>query len=77
MISCRHTQIVAVKICVCADVCVFVSGLLLFCMVASELWDAETRPVDFVCDRESRRAMNVAAEMETALVRPADTAADR
>uniref|UniRef100_A0A667Z598 Thrombopoietin n=1 Tax=Myripristis murdjan TaxID=586833 RepID=A0A667Z598_9TELE len=43
----------------CVCVCVFVSGLLLLCMVASELWDAETRPVDFVCDRESRRAMNV------------------
>ncbi|KAM4605142.1 thrombopoietin isoform 2-T2 [Polymixia lowei] len=42
------------------------SGLLLLCMIA-EMWDAEARPVDFVCDRESRRAMNTVAEMETAL----------
>uniref|UniRef100_A0A674CWN3 Thrombopoietin n=1 Tax=Salmo trutta TaxID=8032 RepID=A0A674CWN3_SALTR len=42
-------------------------GLLLLCMVASEVWNAETRPIDFVCDRESRRDMNTVAEMEAAL----------
>lgn len=43
-------------------------GLLLLCMVASEVWNAETRPIDFVCDRESRRDMNTVAEMAAALV---------
>ncbi|XP_078144051.1 thrombopoietin isoform X1 [Centroberyx gerrardi] len=43
------------------------SRLLLLCMVASEVWDAETRPIDFVCDGESRRAMNAVADLETAL----------
>ncbi|KAK6302569.1 hypothetical protein J4Q44_G00269240 [Coregonus suidteri] len=43
------------------------SRLLLLCMVASEVRDAETRPIDFVCDRESRRDMNTVAEMEAAL----------
>jgi hypothetical protein len=37
-------------------------------MVASEVWNAETRPIDFVCDRESRRDMNTVAEMAAALV---------
>ncbi|KAM9428687.1 uncharacterized protein ACWYII_019627 isoform 2-T3 [Salvelinus alpinus] len=36
-------------------------------MVASAVWNAETRPIDFVCDRESRRDMNTVAEMEAAL----------
>uniref|UniRef100_A0A8C8JDQ1 Thrombopoietin n=1 Tax=Oncorhynchus tshawytscha TaxID=74940 RepID=A0A8C8JDQ1_ONCTS len=43
------------------------SRLLLLCMVASEVWNAETRPIDFVCDRESRRDMNTVAEMAAAL----------
>ncbi|KAM7400632.1 hypothetical protein PAMA_005024 [Pampus argenteus] len=43
------------------------SRLLLLCMVASELWDAETKPVDFVCNRAARRAMNIVAEMQKAL----------
>uniref|UniRef100_A0A674EI78 Thrombopoietin n=1 Tax=Salmo trutta TaxID=8032 RepID=A0A674EI78_SALTR len=43
------------------------SRLLLLCMVASEVWDAETRPIDFVCDRESRRDLNTVADMEAAL----------
>uniref|UniRef100_A0A4W5RLN5 Thrombopoietin n=2 Tax=Hucho hucho TaxID=62062 RepID=A0A4W5RLN5_9TELE len=43
------------------------SRLLLLFMVASEVWNAETRPIDFVCDRESRRDMNTVAEMEAAL----------
>ncbi|KAM9428690.1 uncharacterized protein ACWYII_019627 isoform 4-T5 [Salvelinus alpinus] len=43
------------------------SRLLLLCMVASAVWNAETRPIDFVCDRESRRDMNTVAEMEAAL----------
>lgn len=46
-----------------------VPGLLLLCMVASEVWDAETKPIDFVCNRAARRAMNVVAELESALVR--------
>uniref|UniRef100_A0A3B4YRH3 Thrombopoietin n=1 Tax=Seriola lalandi dorsalis TaxID=1841481 RepID=A0A3B4YRH3_SERLL len=43
------------------------SRLLLLCMVASEVWDAETKPIDFVCNRATRRAMNIVAEMESAL----------
>uniref|UniRef100_A0A3B4U0Y5 Zmp:0000001268 n=1 Tax=Seriola dumerili TaxID=41447 RepID=A0A3B4U0Y5_SERDU len=46
----------------CSCVC---PGLLLLCMVASEVWDAETKPIDFVCNRATRRAMNIVAEMES------------
>uniref|UniRef100_A0A3B4YRI0 Thrombopoietin n=1 Tax=Seriola lalandi dorsalis TaxID=1841481 RepID=A0A3B4YRI0_SERLL len=46
----------------CLCVC---PGLLLLCMVASEVWDAETKPIDFVCNRATRRAMNIVAEMES------------
>uniref|UniRef100_A0A8D2ZD10 Thrombopoietin n=1 Tax=Scophthalmus maximus TaxID=52904 RepID=A0A8D2ZD10_SCOMX len=45
----------------CVCVC---PGLLLLCMVASEVWDAETKPIDFVCNRTARRVMNIVAEME-------------
>ena len=38
-------------------------------MVASEVWDAKTKPIDFVCNRAARRAMNIVAEMRSALVR--------
>ncbi|XP_053185821.1 thrombopoietin isoform X1 [Scomber japonicus] len=43
------------------------SRLLLLCMVASEMWDAETKPIDFVCNRAARRAMNIVAELQSAL----------
>ncbi|XP_060939992.1 thrombopoietin isoform X3 [Limanda limanda] len=43
------------------------SRLLLLCMVASEVWDAETKPMDFVCNRAARRVLNIVAEMESAL----------
>ncbi|XP_038573961.1 thrombopoietin isoform X2 [Micropterus salmoides] len=43
------------------------SRLLLLWMVASEVWDAETKPIDFVCNKSARRAMNIVAEMESAL----------
>ncbi|XP_036938601.1 thrombopoietin isoform X3 [Acanthopagrus latus] len=43
------------------------SRLLLLCMVASEVWDAETKPVDFVCNKVARRALNIVAETESAL----------
>ncbi|XP_029309164.1 thrombopoietin [Cottoperca gobio] len=43
------------------------SRLLLLCMVASELLDAETKPIEFVCNKGARRAMNIVAEMESAL----------
>ncbi|XP_040911531.1 thrombopoietin isoform X2 [Toxotes jaculatrix] len=52
----------ALSMCLC--VC---PGLLLLCMVASEVWDAETKPIDFVCNRAARRAMNIVADMESAL----------
>lgn len=45
------------------------SGLLLLCMVASKVWDAETKPIEFLCNKGTRRTMNIAAELETALVR--------
>lgn len=38
-------------------------------MVASEVWDAETKPIKFVCNKGARRAMNIVAEVESALVR--------
>lgn len=47
-------------------------GLLLLCVVASEVWDAETKPIEFVCHRGMRRSLNIAAETERALVSPAD-----
>ncbi|XP_075953477.1 LOW QUALITY PROTEIN: thrombopoietin [Anarhichas minor] len=43
------------------------SRLLLLCMVASKVWDAETNPIDFVCNKGARRAMNVVAGLESAL----------
>ncbi|XP_019959796.1 thrombopoietin [Paralichthys olivaceus] len=43
------------------------SRLLLLCMVASEVWDADTKPIDFVCNRTARRVLNIVAEMERAL----------
>ncbi|GLD51095.1 solute carrier family 12 member 9-like isoform X1, partial [Lates japonicus] len=43
------------------------SRLLLLCMVASEVWDAETKPIHFVCNRAARRAMNIVAELESTL----------
>ncbi|XP_042354144.1 thrombopoietin isoform X3 [Plectropomus leopardus] len=43
------------------------SRLLLLCMVASKLWDAETKPIEFVCDKSARRAMNIVAELQSAL----------
>ncbi|XP_077471660.1 thrombopoietin [Stigmatopora argus] len=43
------------------------SRLLLLCMLASEVQDAETKPIDFVCSRSARRAMNIVTEMQAAL----------
>ncbi|XP_056913952.1 thrombopoietin isoform X2 [Takifugu flavidus] len=43
------------------------SGLLLLCVVASEVWDAETKPIEFVCHKGMRRSLNIAADMERAL----------
>lgn len=54
----------AFSVCLCVR-----PGLLLLCMVASEVWDAETKPIEFVCNKGARRAMNIVAEMESALVR--------
>ncbi|CAG5896704.1 unnamed protein product [Menidia menidia] len=42
-------------------------GLLLLCMVASEVWGTETKPIEFVCSRTARKAMNIGPEIETAL----------
>uniref|UniRef100_A0A3Q3LWK0 Thrombopoietin n=1 Tax=Mastacembelus armatus TaxID=205130 RepID=A0A3Q3LWK0_9TELE len=36
--------------------------------LASEVWDAETKPLDFVCKTAARRAMNIVAEIESALL---------
>uniref|UniRef100_A0A674NLK6 Thrombopoietin n=1 Tax=Takifugu rubripes TaxID=31033 RepID=A0A674NLK6_TAKRU len=38
--------------------------LLLLCVVASEVWDAETKPIEFVCHKGMRRSLNIAADME-------------
>lgn len=48
------------------------SGLLLLCVVASEVWDAETRPIEFVCSKATRRSMNIAADVESELVSSAN-----
>uniref|UniRef100_A0A3B5A222 Thrombopoietin n=1 Tax=Stegastes partitus TaxID=144197 RepID=A0A3B5A222_9TELE len=43
-------------------------GLLLLCVVASEVWDAETKSIEFVCNRVARRALNIVPEMNNALL---------
>ncbi|KAM3603829.1 uncharacterized protein V6R79_002761 [Siganus canaliculatus] len=43
------------------------SRLLLLCVVASELWHSETKPIAFLCNKGARRVMNIMAEIETAL----------
>ncbi|XP_054612517.1 thrombopoietin isoform X2 [Dunckerocampus dactyliophorus] len=43
------------------------SRFLLLCMLASEVWDAGTKPIDFVCSRSARRAMNIVSEIQTAM----------
>ncbi|XP_023141550.2 thrombopoietin [Amphiprion ocellaris] len=43
------------------------SRLLLLCVVASEVWDAETKSREFVCNRVARRALNIVPEMNSAL----------
>ncbi|XP_024129820.1 thrombopoietin [Oryzias melastigma] len=43
------------------------SRLLLLWMVASKVWDTEAKPVVFVCNRAARRALNIVAELESAL----------
>lgn len=44
-------------------------GLLLLWMVACKVWDTEAKPIVFVCNRAARRALNIVAELEGALVR--------
>nr|XP_057925025.1 thrombopoietin isoform X3 [Doryrhamphus excisus] len=43
------------------------SRFLLLCLLAYEAWDAETKPIDFVCSRSARRAMNIVSEIQTAM----------
>ncbi|XP_019734405.1 thrombopoietin isoform X3 [Hippocampus comes] len=43
------------------------SRLLLLCVLASQVSYAGSKPIDFVCSRSARRAMNIVAEMQTAL----------
>ncbi|XP_072219885.1 thrombopoietin isoform X2 [Leuresthes tenuis] len=50
------------------------SRLLLLCMVASEVWDTETKPIAFVCSRDARKTMNIVPEIETALRECSDSA---
>ncbi|XP_070774868.1 thrombopoietin [Enoplosus armatus] len=42
------------------------SRLLLLCMVAFEVWDAETKPIEFVCNKGARRAISIVTAMESA-----------
>ncbi|XP_039458535.1 thrombopoietin isoform X2 [Oreochromis aureus] len=44
------------------------SRLLLLCMIASEVWDSETKSTEFVCSRAARKALNIVPEMSSALV---------
>ena len=48
------------------------SGLLLLCVVASQVWEAKSKPIEFVCSKGTRRSMNIAADMESALVSSAE-----
>lgn len=43
------------------------SRLLLLCMIASEVWDSETKSTEFVCSRAARKALNIVPEMSSAL----------
>ncbi|RVE61937.1 hypothetical protein OJAV_G00175120 [Oryzias javanicus] len=43
------------------------SRLLLLWMVASKVLDTEAKPEAFVCNRAARRALNIVAELESAL----------
>uniref|UniRef100_A0A3P9KSV5 Thrombopoietin n=1 Tax=Oryzias latipes TaxID=8090 RepID=A0A3P9KSV5_ORYLA len=43
------------------------SSLLLLWMVACKVWDTEAKPIVFVCNRAARRALNIVAELESAL----------
>lgn len=45
-----------------------VGSLLLFCVVTSRMWDAETKPIDFVCTKAAREALNIVSEMESQLL---------
>lgn len=38
-------------------------------MIASEVWDSETKSTEFVCSRAARKALNIVPEMSSALVR--------
>ncbi|XP_075339503.1 thrombopoietin isoform X2 [Odontesthes bonariensis] len=49
------------------------SRLLLLCMVASEVWDTETKPIAFVCSSAARKTMNIVPEIETALSECSDS----
>ncbi|XP_042075068.1 thrombopoietin isoform X2 [Haplochromis burtoni] len=44
------------------------SRLLLLCMIASEVWDSETKSTEFVCSRAARKALNIVPKMSSALV---------
>ncbi|KAI1893859.1 hypothetical protein AGOR_G00128000 [Albula goreensis] len=41
--------------------------LLLLCMAASEVRDVQTRPIDFVCDNQTRRGLNRVEEIKSAM----------
>ncbi|XP_061587107.1 thrombopoietin isoform X2 [Cololabis saira] len=41
--------------------------LLLLCVIAFRVWDTETKPIRFVCNRAARKGLNIVPEMETAL----------
>uniref|UniRef100_A0A3Q2WDP1 Thrombopoietin n=1 Tax=Haplochromis burtoni TaxID=8153 RepID=A0A3Q2WDP1_HAPBU len=38
-------------------------------MIASEVWDSETKSTEFVCSRAARKALNIVPKMSSALVR--------
>lgn len=67
-----HPQTVVISWLIDPQLSVFLwvhPGLLLLWMVASKVWDTEAKPVVFVCNRAARRALNIVAELESALVR--------
>lgn len=45
-----------------------VGSLLLLCVVTSWPWDAESAPIDFVCNKSAREALNVVSRMESEML---------
>lgn len=45
-----------------------VGSLLLLCVVTSWPWDAQGAPIDFVCNKSAREALNIVSRMESEML---------